>query len=327
MEMLKIMWDAPAPVVSHQQNRKPKGEIGMIMNGDIALRTGVFVPKGEAQATIVLMMGFSEFIEKYYSVIKWFCGRGYVVVVPEWRGHGLSSKTSQTDDCLHVTDLDINISDLEVRMRRIVLPHCPGPVFGLAHSMGGQISLRATAMHPDWFCALAQSAPMYGLAISNLVVSIIAMIGRGLILLDSDRGRALSDIPVFGQPDSVNVITHSAKRFAFNRELCARDPRLWIRRPSIGWISAAWRAMRSTLRPDFLRMIRTPLFVARAGDEKLVDNAALDYVVERVADARSVFYRSAMHEIMMERDSVRTRFLENVDDFFKDVRQMQAEAR
>ena len=127
------------------------------------------MPPRVARGTIVLMTGYSEFIEKYFETIGDLLLRNYCVAILEWRGHGLSEGNSKDPQRLHLRHFDQNVEDLEDRFERLVRGFCPPPYFGLAHSMGGQISLRAAHKHPGWFAALAHSAPMFGLRLNHVI--------------------------------------------------------------------------------------------------------------------------------------------------------------
>ena len=45
-------------------------------------------------------------------------------------------------------------------MSQIVLPDCPAPFYGMAHSMGGHILLRSATTKVCWFDRIILSAPM-----------------------------------------------------------------------------------------------------------------------------------------------------------------------
>ena len=164
-----INWDAAAELVEIEGNPVPaRGQAGYIRARDgKLLRNAVFSPDAPAKGTIVLMTGYSEFIEKYFETIADLTARGYCVAALEWRGHGLSEGNSKEPTRLHLSDFDQNIEDMEDRFDRLVRAHCPPPYFGLAHSMGGQISAHGAAP-----CRLAVGAG-----------AISAHAGRGLAAL------------------------------------------------------------------------------------------------------------------------------------------------
>lgn len=316
---IEIAWDAPSRLVAIDANPIPAGaQVGMHkMRDGKMLRGAVFPAAGSPRGTLVLMTGYSEFIEKYFETVQDFTARGFVVVMPEWRGHGLSEGDSREPTRLHLTDFDTNLRDLEDRWAKLVAP-LPKPHIGLAHSMGGQISLRAVAKHPDWLSALAQCAPMHGLPIPahlrfvlGLVTGVYALLGK---LDDWNPGQGEAVRP--GVPEENNV-TNDLARFKRGDALYVTEPQLQVNGASLGWFRAAMRAMGDSQRPAFLKRISTPLFIGTAEEEMLVDNRAHAHVIAHVQNGSGKSYAQGKHELLMEKDPVRDAFIEDVAAFFE----------
>ncbi len=320
--MPKFVWDEPAEWVEMEGNPTPPNvDIGILRARDgRLLRCGIFHPDGDARASIVLMTGYSEFIEKYFETIIDLQNAGYCVVLPEWRGHGLSQGNSKVSTRLHLTDFDQNITDLEDRLEKL-LADCPRPHFGLAHSMGGQISLRMAHKHPDQFTALAQSAPMHGLIIPTMAQRMIRWIASAYVLAGrSDRWIPMT--PPASRPGNpaTNHVTTDWARYQRNEHYYVTEPRLQVNGVSLSWMSAAMAAMKNSIRPAFLRSFTTPLFIGMAEKELLVDNKALLYVQTNVPNGQGKTYKGAMHEILMEKDAIRQAFIADVLGFYQSVK-------
>ncbi len=317
---VKIDWDAPAEIVEMEGNPTPAhAQFGFLKARDGALlRNGVFMPENP-RGTVILMTGYSEFIEKYFEVIDDLLARGFGVVLPEWRGHGLSERLGSEATRLHLTDFDMNLRDLEDRWARLVAPF-PRPHLGLAHSMGGQISLRAAQAHPDWFDALAQSAPMHGIALPRLLHALLSAFIAGYRLFDADDNWLPFTSPAThpGVPEE-NHVTNDMARYKRAENLLVHTPRLQVNGTSLGWLRAAFIAMEETRQPAFLASIATPLYIATAEEEMVVDNAAHAHVLAHVADGRGDSYPNAKHELLMEKDATRHALLDNIEAFYKDI--------
>ncbi|MGB0343448.1 MAG: alpha/beta fold hydrolase [Parvibaculales bacterium] len=315
-----INWDAAAELVEIKGNPVPaRGQAGYIRARDgKLLRNAVFSPDAPAKGTIVLMTGYSEFIEKYFETIADLTARGYCVAALEWRGHGLSEGNSKEPTRLHLSDFDQNIEDMEDRFDRLVRGHCPPPYFGLAHSMGGQISLRMVQRHADWLSALAQSAPMLGVALPPLLNFIRAVVMPPLIAVKGGDNWNSMD-PPSRTPENPprNNVTSDAARYERCEELCLTDERLQVNGRSLGWSRTAFAKMAASQKPAFLRSIKTPVFIGTAEHEKLVDNGAHELALSHLPHGEGRFYRNAMHEIMMETDAIRQAFLDDVLAFFE----------
>ena len=85
---------------------------------------------------------------------------------------------------------------------------------------------------------------------------------------------------------------------------------------SLGWFAAADKAMADSRRVAFLISIETPLFIASAGQEMLVDNRAHAHVLAHVQNGSGKLYANGMHELMMEKDELRQTFINDVVAFF-----------
>ena len=317
----QILWDAAAETVAMDGNPMPPNmQVGFLRARDgKLLRNAIFQPEGKARATIILMTGYSEFIEKYFETVIDLQKAGYCVVLPEWRGHGLSEGDSREPTRLHITDFDINVSDLEDRLMKL-LNDCPHPYFGLAHSMGGQVSLRAAHKHADWFAALAQSAPMHGFRLPWGVQFMTTTIAR-FFALAHRTDRWMPGNPPATRPGeaATNQVTSDFARYERNENLYVTEPRLQVNGASLGWVLASVRAMRASARPAYLRQLTTPLFIGSAARELLVSNQAHCHVLEHVPNGQGKMYENAMHEILMEKDSIRQKFIADMLAFFESV--------
>ena len=315
-----IVWDGDAELIEIDGNPIPAGaQAGYIRARDgKLLRNAIFSPDGQAKGTIVLMTGYSEFIEKYFETIADLTARGYCVAALEWRGHGLSQGNSKEPTRLHLRDFDQNIEDMEDRFDRLVRAACPPPYFGLAHSMGGQISLRMVQRHPDWLSALAQSAPMLGVALPPLLNFIRAIVMPLMIaVMGGDRWNPMDPPSRTPENPPRNNVTSDTARYERCEELCLTDERLQVNGRSLGWSRTAFAKMAASQKPAFLRSIATPVFIGTAEHERLVDNRAHERALSHLPHGTGRFYRDAMHEIMMEQDAIRAAFLDEVLAFFE----------
>ena len=316
----QFRWSEAAPLLAAPNNPAPHGGAAgyMVRPGGVRLRVGVFWPPAPPRATVLVMTGYSEFLEKYFETIRDLQAQDLAVVLMEWRGHGLSARAlAHAPARLHLRHLDDNIADLDAVWAGIV-QHMPQPCFGLAHSMGGQIALRAAHLWGPRFAALSLSAPMLGLGVP-------AWAGRALEGWAKARGAlGLDTRPLWGAPPSrqagaiaVNTVTTDGARFARNEALMQMHPSLLVNQVSLGFVRAALRATRRSRRTSFLQAIETPIFLGMAEDEQVVSNASIVQAATGLPRSKLVRYRGARHEILMERDEIRQRFLSDAVAWFR----------
>jgi hypothetical protein len=135
----------------------------IVADDQTRIRVARFHPAGDAIGTVVLLNGRTEFIEKYFEVIRELLAKGYAVATLDWRGQGLSDRALDNRHMGHVADFDLFVSDLRQVVTEFVEPNCPAPYRLLCHSMGGNIGMRYLAAYPDTFESAVFSAPMWGI--------------------------------------------------------------------------------------------------------------------------------------------------------------------
>ncbi|MEJ0059187.1 MAG: alpha/beta hydrolase, partial [Terricaulis sp.] len=137
---------------------------------------------GPARGSIIVAPGRTEFIEKYFEVIRELQGRGFAVFCIDWRGQGLSGREVGNSLKGHFASFDDPVNDLATALRLLAgkLPH---PHIALAHSMGGAIVLRALQTRRVELEAAVFSAPMWGIAglgdLGKKYVAFMSSLGAG----------------------------------------------------------------------------------------------------------------------------------------------------
>src|SRR5262249_53177429 len=203
-------------------NPVPEGAVaGHIAAADgVKLRYARWNPTGPRRGTVCLFGGRTEMIEKYFEVVRELRVRGLAVAALDWRGQGGSDRLLSDPRKGYVRSFDDYQMDLEVFMREIVLPDCPAPIFGLAHSMGAAILLEAVRFGRRWFDRLVLSSPMIELVgrAGRPMVRAIARVGS---LFGFGRSYILGGgpAPISSRPFSGNPITADAVRYERIRAL------------------------------------------------------------------------------------------------------------
>ena len=111
----------------------------------------------------MLSAGRTEFIEKYFEVIGELLGRGFSVLVHDWRGQGLSDAAAAgraEGPRRPVRRFRRRLSAACSTTSRTALPK---PWIALSHSMGGCLTMLALARGERRFSGAILSAPMLGL--------------------------------------------------------------------------------------------------------------------------------------------------------------------
>lgn len=279
--------------------------------GGVKVRVVCAPSIGAARGSVIVAPGRTEFVEKYFEVMRELQGRGFAVFCIDWRGQGLSGREVENGLKGHLASFDDPVNDLSTALK-LLAAKLPRPHIGLAHSMGGAILLRALQTRRVELDAAAFTAPMWGISGLNEVAKkyarFMTSIGAG--------GQFAPSVETKWKRENFkkNPVTHDRERHARCQGLIAEEPRLALAGPTIGWVAAAADATEGFQQPGALAHIRIPVLVATAGEEQLVDNSSHDAVIAQLPDARHITIAGAKHEILMETDDLRAQFWAAFDE-------------
>ena len=282
----------------------------------VTLRFARWAPPPGRKGTVVVMQGRSEFIEKYFETVRDLRARGFAVATFDWRGQGLSDRALPDRRKGHVRNFSEYATDLDTIMEQVVLPDCPPPIFALAHSMGGAITVRSCHDGSRWFERVVLSAPMLALPPSPLtrlgapLARFMRMIGRGSAYVPTGGPAAGGSEDFIG-----NVLTSDPVRFARNAAVLQEEPDLGLGSPTIAWADSALRAMKQFAAPSYPAKIRQPMLMVAAGSDEVVSTAAIEQFGMHLLAGRHLILAGSRHEILQEQDHYRGQFWAAFDAF------------
>src|SRR5580658_9936776 len=154
------------PLVVTPDNPVPPGAIVESLHAvdGLRLRAARWTPSRRVRGTIALFTGRAEFIEKYFETIGQLLDRGFSVAALDWRGQGGSARQLGNPRKGHIDDFSLFERDLVAFAAQALVPSCPKPWFGLAHSMGASILLMVAHSGRCPFERLVLTSPMIGIA-------------------------------------------------------------------------------------------------------------------------------------------------------------------
>jgi lysophospholipase len=271
------------------------------------------------RGTVCLFGGRTEFIEKYFEVVADLRRRGFAVATMDWRGQGGSDRLLDNPRKCHVRDFAEFDADLRQFMRGIVLPDCPPPYIGLAHSMGGNILLRSAARAGLWFDKIALSAPMVRLNQKVLPTSrgIAKVVSATASLVGAATAYVSNGNDDYGETwlYEGNALTTDRERYARNNAVVAAKPALGLGSPTYGWMRAAFRSMKLITSQAHVKAIRVPILFVLGGDDTIADSPFVEDYAARLKLSRAITIPYARHEILQERDDLRQQFWAAFDAF------------
>lgn len=184
-------------------------------------------------ATVYLLPGRTEFIEKYSEMIAELLDRGFAVVVMDWRNQGLSDRPLANRSKHHLDDFAPAAQDLASLMQHLSGADLPEPKYLLAHSMGGHLALRFMHDNPGVFAKAVFSAPMVDVRYAPMPEWFARWLAGTAVKL----GRAESYAPLqsdYGNRQrgkiTMDLLTHDADRFWDEHSFIDNNPDLALGR-------------------------------------------------------------------------------------------------
>jgi len=307
------------PLVSIPANPVPdNGETGTIVTPDgVSLRYARWAPPPDCKGTVCVIQGRTEYIEKYFETVRDLHARGFAVATFDWRGQGGSQRLLPSSPLKgYVRHFDDYQIDLETFIQQVVLPDCPPPFFGLAHSMGGMAVVRWVKSGAQWFERIVVSSPMLGLSnvpmprLSRALIRTMRLAGLGGAYVPRRDASVLATAPFRNNP-----LTSDPVRYARNAAVIEADPSLLLGNPTVAWLDEAFKAIAETEDPVYPASIRQPLLMIAAGADKVVSTAAIERFASYLRTGSHLMIPGARHELLMEQDRFRAQFWAAFDAF------------
>ncbi|MGI3166274.1 alpha/beta fold hydrolase [Pseudooceanicola sp. 200-1SW] len=283
----------------------PEGGIALWIATQDGLRLRlVFWPLAGAKGTVLLFTGRTEYAEKYGRAAADLAARGFATVTLDWRGQGLADRVAGDPALGHVARFGDYQQDVQALLAALPDLGIDGPLFLLAHSMGGAIGLRA--LHQGLpVAAAAFSAPMWGIRMPGPLRPIAWLLtgtSHLLGMVETITPGTKAETYVLYESFEKNKLTHDAEMYAYMRRQAEAHPDLMIGGPTMKWLHEALRETR-----DLARMPapRVPCLTFLGSEEAIVD---CDRIHQRMAswpEGRLDQIARAHHEVMMEGPEIR----------------------
>ncbi len=282
---------------------------------DARLRVAKF-PVENAKGTILLLTGWSEFIEKYMEVISDLNKRGFNVAMMDWRGQGLSSRMLPAlPEKGHILSFGTHIGDLRFVIEHFLQTEFPaGPYYLMAHSMGGCVSLLHLAEGEDLFEKAVLCSPMTRIIANPIQRGLTNAYSKLTITLGLER-KPVPFIKEYSREFEGNVLTHDRKRHTMYLRLMETAPNAALHGPTYGWVNAALNATKRLNSAHELDSIKIPVRIIYAGADQTVDGGNTRRLAAVYDQLDPVRIEGAYHELLMEADQYREQFWNAFDEF------------
>lgn len=286
----------------HQQLVRPDGAVLRLSRWQAD--TGV----PARAATILLLPGRAESVEKYADLATILAANRLGVVAMDWRGQGGSSRPLPNRLMGHVDNFSQYLDDLAASLPVLLADAGTAPVAALGHSMGGHILLRFVVERPHPFRAIVACAPMMGICSSPLpewaargLSSLAVRLGCAHRFAPGQANWVANPRPVFER----NPLTGDKDRFEANHQIFVDQPQLALGGASWGWLHAALRSIEGFFADERLGSTTLPILVLSGREDKVVRTDRHDLAAAYLPNATLVPVPGGRHELLMESDDIR----------------------
>lgn len=281
------------------------------------------INEGQApQCLIICLQGLSEFCEKYFELAHWALNNNFGFFTFDWMGQGRSTRyLPDTPHKRHSNTFQEDLIDLKnlITTAKKTLPEDirqKTPLILLGHSTGANLGLRFLEQDNNKIFDFAGfSSPLLGIdGVDKLPVSLAHSLSGFLKTL-------FPKSYVFGGCDwSESIRTNNKKNVFSSDELrrtihnywCKKDPSLQVGSPTFTWLHDAMSSIKYLQNIHHLKNITSPCFFGLAQNDKIVSNTLALKAIEKMPNAHHVILQGAMHEILMEKDCIRSVFLDYI---------------
>lgn len=307
---------APSPAPFHADVAgapAPDHCLWLTADDGVRLRAGYWT--AGARGTVLLFPGRSEYVEKYAGAAADLAARGYATVVIDWRGQGLADRLLPDREAGHVGRFLDYQRDLRAVLGSLPGLGLAGPLYLLAHSMGGAIGLRSLHQGLEVRAALF-SAPMWGIAMPRTMRPLAWTLSYALRNIGLGARYTPGGGPatyVLDAPFEDNQLTTDPEMYALMQTQMRAHPELALGSPSMHWLNEALRECRQ------LRHLQPPTLTMQTflgGNERIVSVPAIEALAARWPGGRLERVPGAEHEIMMEGPETRARFFDAAAELF-----------
>lgn len=298
-------------------------EVGYLrMKDDVRLRVGFFPANGDSIATIFLVSGHREFLEKYAEFIEDFQKKGFDVYAYDHRGQGLSDRMLSDRHKSHNPDFDLLVSDMNEIMTKKIQPQTISqPLYLVAHSMGSQLALRYLHDYPTVFDKAVLLSPFtdfnIGSSIYTMLVSMLTKVACFLGFSEYFAPGQAKHRDMIDHDYVFSRLTHDQRRYNWSQDAIKENPALFVGGVTYGWLKGVIKSIKLIQDPGYMEKIRTPILALLVEEEHVVDNNMTLSLLANVQNAQVETMSGARHEMYREIDEIRqnmwskmTKFLE-----------------
>ncbi|MCQ2466934.1 MAG: alpha/beta hydrolase [Clostridia bacterium] len=277
-----------------------------------------YVLAKDAKASVVILHGYTEFVQKYYETAWYLLNSGYNVYLFDMRGHGLSDRETEEKHFAHINSFDDYVKDLESFIDQIVIPTSDGkPLYAFSHSMGGAVVLCYMCDHPDVFEKSVFCSPMIDPHTKGAPrwVTVHHVMSKGKeVGWDKKFTFSGNWNP---NPDFKKSVDKSYNRFISNLNIRRADWHYQNSCSTFAWMREVMAIRDKLMNKEVIGKINSKVLIMSAGHDYMVKLAAEKKFSKLLKDCEYYCFKDAKHTIYTGTDENITLFYKKMLAHFK----------
>lgn len=278
-----------------------------------------FCNAANPRALAVIAPGRAQTSEEYFEFARDLLKRDFSVAIMDWQGHGGSYHLNDDYTRHHSIGFTEDIEDFKKFLEQLARMDRFQKLqkFLVAHSMGGNLTLRYMADEPETFKCAIMVAPMIDIKINGLV-----RLAAGPILTMAHM-MGWKDCYAPGQSQWSETMHNINKHFLSSDPIRREVQKFWYQENpelqcggvTFGWLDEAFKSIDYLEDPGNAARITTPTFFAIAEDDIVVCNQSTEKMVAKMPASISEVFAKSKHVILMEQDPIRNKFMKSFYSF------------
>ena len=269
------------------------------------------------KASVVIVHGYTEFLQKYYELCKYLLAMGYNVFMYDHRGHGLSHRDVEDCQVIHVDSFDDYSKDLQVFMNDVVLPNSQNiPVNIFAHSMGCAVTCFYLSQTADSINKTVLSAPMIYPVCINLPKTVLKLLIKNDAKKRGWKARLVRSRDFNPDAKYENSSDGSYARFKYNLDKRLKEPRYQNSCSTNRWNYEALSVKSRLLKKSVVKNINSEVFIIAAGKDTTV-KLAPQRKLAKMLNCEYKCVENSKHSLYTQKKDELAQLMNDVLSFFE----------
>ncbi|MGR3806852.1 alpha/beta fold hydrolase [Pasteurella testudinis] len=266
-----------------------------------------------ARKLMILVSGRGENLLKWTEIAYDFYHQGFDVLTFDHRGQGYSQRLLADPEKGYIDRFDYYLDDLDLVLHSVNQRYDYRQQIMLAHSMGGLIATLYLAKYPHKIDKLILNAPLFALPLKHPFWDTLSV--HLMVLLGQEQRYVFGRTSYKPLDPEHNDLSFCKTRMKWTNRINRRFPELHLGGPTFRWVSQCLNQFGKL--PRAIKKINVPVLVLQAEKEVIVSNRQIEHHARLFADLRHEIIHNAKHEILFERDPIRTLAMDKIAGFLQ----------